>query len=329
MLEKSRVVIRSQGERAFHIFYQLLSGDVSGYQLDRDPNKYNYLKLSNCTKVDTINDSADFKTVTSAMDTLGFSAQDKKQIFAIIAGILHLGNIEFQTVTQGTKNVVTIKNTSQASVVESVLGLVPNSLARALTSRSITTGVGKRGSSINIPLDEKGAYFTRDALAKGMYSRLFDFIVEHINKSLACPNPGEKVMIGLLDIYGFEIFDSNSFEQFCINLCNEKLQQLFIELTLKSEQEEYVREGIKWEPVKYFNNEVIVQLIEGKGKTQGITLLMDECGWVADSTDLTLLEKLDQVFGKHAHYESWKSSKNKNIKDGQFVIKHYAGDVRH
>lgn len=332
LLEKIRVVKRSTGERAFHIFYQILSGlsqqELGNLHLDRDPSKYHYLKHSECVKVDTINDVMDFKVVTKALDTLGFSAADKSSMWRIIAGILHLGNVNFQAQKTNQGQVKTVISDSRlASTIENVFQIPSNSLQKALTTRSITTGVGKRSSSITIPLDEAGALFTRDALAKGLYSYLFDWLVGHLNKSLACKNAEDKLVIGLLDIYGFEILENNSFEQFCINLCNEKLQQLFIELTLKSEQEEYIREGIKWEPVKYFNNKTILDLIEGGGKTISITSLMDECGWVADNTDMTLLSKMNDNFAKHPHYESYSTSKNKKIGDTHFILKHYAGEV--
>ncbi len=153
------------------------------------------------------------------------------------------------------------------------------------------------------------ATYSRDALAKALYDKLFNFIVNHINSVFQVEKPEEKLSIGLLDIYGFEIFDvsdifvvishvdrfpvqSNSFEQFCINLCNEKLQQVFIELTLKSEQEEYVREGIEWTPVKYFNNNIICELIEKK--PMGIISLLDETCLLSESNDQTFLDKLDK-----------------------------------
>jgi myosin-1 len=115
--------------------------------------------------------------------------------------------------------------------------------------------------------------YARDALAKAVYERLFSWLVHKLNDSLRPEYSGKKTLMGILDIYGFEIFESNSFEQFCINYCNEKLQQLFIELTLKSEQEEYRKEGIEWEHVEYFNNKIICDLIEEKHKGKWETTL--------------------------------------------------------
>ena len=144
-----------------------------------------------------------------------------------------------------------------------LLELDPKALVQALTNRSITAGAGK---AINKGLSDKEATEACDALVKALYDRLFKWIVNRINENIQ--SRGEDTAeenltsIGVLDIYGFEILQFNSFEQFCINYCNEKLQQLFIELTLKKEQEEYVREGIKWTPVEYFNNKNICDLIE-------------------------------------------------------------------
>mmetsp|Transcript_27233 Transcript_27233/g.38371 ORF Transcript_27233/g.38371 Transcript_27233/m.38371 type:complete len:1003 (-) Transcript_27233:51-3059(-) len=326
LLEKSRVVNRAKGERSFHIFYQMLSGctpqELSDMKLKNNPSEYYYLSHSDCVKVDTINDQADFKIVLKALDTLGFTKEDKTNMLKLLAGILHLGNV---TISEGASlGKVKVDNENVLEMAATQFGCDPQILRRALVARTISTGVGKRMSVINVPLDPQQAMFTRDALAKAMYERLFNWIVQKINNRLACKTPGEKLVVGVLDIYGFEVFDNNSFEQFTINLCNEKLQQLFIELTLKSEQEEYEREGIKWEKIDYFNNKIICELIEGK---MGIISLLDECCLLADSTDTTFLDRCINNFGKHAHFETYKTTQDRKIPDGAFRLKHYAGDV--
>jgi len=328
LLEKSRVVNRAKGERSFHIFYQLLSGcrELNQYQLQPDPNNYYYLKHSDCSKVETINDPSDFQQVLKGMEVLGFSPQEKASMWRILAGILHLGNVNFaETKSPTGQTRVVVQNDQAVAAAASCFQCHLETLKKALTSRTISTGVGKRQSVINVPLDAFQAVFTRDALAKAIYERLFNWIVIHINERLVCRIPGPKLVVGVLDIYGFEIFENNSFEQFCINLCNEKLQQLFIELTLKSEQEEYVREGIKWEPIKYFNNKIICDLIEGK--PMGVIALLDECCLLADSTDITFLDKCNKNFNGHAHYESYSSTQDRTISNQSFRLKHYAGDV--
>eukprot|EP01098_Paradermamoeba_levis_P008102 TRINITY_DN336_c0_g1_i1.p1 TRINITY_DN336_c0_g1~~TRINITY_DN336_c0_g1_i1.p1 ORF type:complete len:661 (+),score=189.01 TRINITY_DN336_c0_g1_i1:1827-3809(+) len=146
-------------------------------------------------------------------------------------------------------------------------------------------------------------------------------------KKIKAKDESSVIVLGLLDIYGFEIFGKNSFEQFCINYCNEKLQQLFIELTLKSEQEEYVREGIEWKEVQYFNNKPICELIEKK--PLGIISMLDESCLIATSTDVSFLEKLNKNFNSSAFYESSAKSqgRDKTLDQTSFRIKHYAGDV--
>lgn len=175
------------------------------------------------------------------------------------------------------------------------------------------------------------AIYARDALAKAVYDRLFTWLVKRINASLQTSkttNHKHNVM-GILDIYGFEIFGKNSFEQFCINYCNEKLQQLFVELTLKSEQEEYYREGIEWVPVKFFDNKVICNLIEEKYK--GIIAMLDEeCLRPGDTSDISFLHKLNEQMSSHPHYichQKASSAVQKTMGRDEFRLIHYAGDV--
>lgn len=199
-------------------------------------------------------------------------------------------------------------------------------LSAALTHRTIEA----RGELVTSPLNRESAIYARDALAKAVYDRLFTWLVCRINKSLHPENTSRKNnVMGILDIYGFEIFEKNHFEQFCINFCNEKLQQLFIELTLKSEQDEYMREGIEWVPVSYFDNKVICNLIEEKHK--GIISIMDEeCLRPGETTDLTFLNKLNDRLGSHPHYVCHKyasTAVQKTMGRDDFRLVHYAGDV--
>lgn len=175
------------------------------------------------------------------------------------------------------------------------------------------------------------AIYARDALAKAVYDRLFTWLVARINQSLHPKNDIKRKgnVMGILDIYGFEIFKKNSFEQFCINFCNEKLQQLFIELTLKSEQDEYNKEGIEWIPVEYFDNKVICNLIEEKYKGI-ISILDEECLRPGDPTDLTFLSKLNYQLGSHPHFichSRTTTAIQKTMGRDDFRLIHYAGDV--
>jgi len=330
LLEKSRVVAPAVGERNFHIFYHLLSAEASllkSLQLGpKEFNKYRYLSVSDCFSVPTINDAAEFKTLCAALKTLNFSNSDQEAMWKILASVLHIGNIEFETQNSAEtgQETVKIKNNQDILTICKLLQCEENALSRSLISRSITTAK-HRSSVIRVQLDGPQALFSRDALAKALYERLFNWIVDTINLNINDPKEKDWLKIGVLDIYGFEIFQNNSFEQFCINLCNEKLQQLFIELTLKSEQEEYVKEGIEWTPIKYFDNRTICELIEKK--PIGIISLLDEACLLAKSTDISFLETLNKNFGSHAHYASYASTKNRSIGDTHFTLKHYAGDV--
>lgn len=201
-------------------------------------------------------------------------------------------------------------------------------LFEALTHRTIDA----RGDVVTSPLSREMAIYARDALAKAVYDRLFTWLVKRINLSLQSETTdarSKKKVMGILDIYGFEIFKKNSFEQFCINFCNEKLQQLFIELTLKSEQEEYNREGIEWEPVEYFDNKVICNLIEEKHKGI-ISILDEECLRPGDPSDKTFLAKLTDRLVDHPHYICHHKAPiavQKVMGRDEFRLSHYAGDV--
>lgn len=202
-----------------------------------------------------------------------------------------------------------------------LLGISKDALRTKLVSRTIETKASSQQERIEVNLNIEQAVYTRDALAKGLYSRVFDFLVSFINAAMEIKN--DKLLnTSILDIYGFEIFNQNGFEQFCINYVNEKLQQIFIELTLKAEQEEYKQEGIKWTNIQFFNNKIVCDLIESKTSPPGIFSISDDVvktiHATGDGVDGQLLQKLKQSFGTHAHFSS--------NSDG-FMIRHYAGDV--
>uniref|UniRef100_A0AAQ5Y128 Osteoclast-stimulating factor 1 n=1 Tax=Amphiprion ocellaris TaxID=80972 RepID=A0AAQ5Y128_AMPOC len=318
LLEKSRVVMRNPGERSFHIFYQLIEG-ASGEQKNSlgitNLDYYTYLNQSGSYKVDDINDKSDFQETMHAMGVIGISAEDRSMVLQIVAGVLHLGNISFKE----SGNYAAVESEEFLAFPAFLLGIDQKRLKEKLTSRKMDSKWGNAVESIDVTLNVEQACYTRDALSKALHSRVFDYLVESINKAMVKDH--QELNIGVLDIYGFEIFQKNGFEQFCINFVNEKLQQIFIELTLKAEQEEYVQEGIKWTPIEYFNNKIVCDLIESKNPPGIMSILDDVCATmhaVGEGADQTMLQKLRVAINTHEHFNSWNQG---------FIIHHYAGKV--
>jgi len=316
LLEKSRVVDQLKGERNFHVFYQICRGATAKMQQDygfHAPESFEYLMKGNTSTVSTIDDVADFKEMTTAMKVIGITEQEQNQVFTVIGAILWLGNIDFKDASDKA-NVV---DRDSLSFVASLMGIDPTFLQNSLTIRQMQTQHGARaGTNYAVPLNRMQALATRDALAKSLYDRLFDWLIAKVNSALVTGK--SRNSIGVLDIYGFEVFDKNGFEQFCINYVNEKLQQIFIELTLKLEQEEYVSEGIQWTPIKFFNNKIVCDLIEEKTPPGVFCVLDDVCKTVTKvDADSSLADRLSSL-AQHEHFKH---------RGKAFTIKHYAGDV--
>ncbi|KAH3667343.1 hypothetical protein OGAPHI_002992 [Ogataea philodendri] len=321
LLEKQRVVGQIKNERNFHIFYQFTKGASDSYRQTfgvQKPEQYIYTSASGCTSVDSIDDLKDYKDTLASMATIGLSQDEQDQVFRILAAILWTGNITFVEDAEGNSQV---RDTGVTDFVAYLLQVDSQLLVKSITERTMETSHGmRRGSVYHVPLNPVQATAVRDAMAKGLYNNLFDWIVDRVNKSFQSLNLETHKSIGILDIYGFEIFDHNSFEQLCINYVNEKLQQIFIQLTLKSEQDEYVREKIQWTPINYFNNKIVCDLIESKRPPGIFAALNDACATAhADSSaaDQSFSQRLNLV-SSNPHFE---------LRSAKFVIKHYAGDV--
>jgi myosin-1 len=284
------------------------------------PEAYVYTSKSGCLEVPGIDDVADFQETLQAMKIIGLSQEEQDQIFRMLASILWLGNVQFSEDSSGNGAIVDSSITDFVAYLLEVDGAAVN---KALVSRILETSRGgRRGSVYEVPLNPTQASSVRDALAKAIYNNLFEWIVDRVNLAMKTQSGVVENSIGILDIYGFEIFDTNSFEQLCINYVNEKLQQIFIQLTLRTEQEEYDREQITWTPIKYFDNKIVCELIEEKRPPGVFAALNDACATAhADSgaADGTFVQRLNML----------SSNKYFDNRQGQFVIKHYAGDVHY
>jgi myosin-1 len=315
LLEKTRVTGQITNERNFHIFYQFTKGASQHYRQTfgiQTPETYLYTSKSKCLDVDGIDDLAEFEDTLGAMKIIGLSQQEQDNIFRVLSAILWTGNLVFR---EGDDGYAAVSDQSVVEFLAYLLEVEPKQLVDAITIRILTP---RNGEVIESPANVAQATATRDALAMALYNNLFDWIVERINQSLKARQPAANT-IGILDIYGFEIFEKNSFEQLCINYVNEKLQQIFIQLTLKAEQDEYQREQIKWTPIKYFDNKVVCDLIE-QTRPVGIFSAMKDATKTAHADpaacDRTFMQSINGMSNPHL-----------TPRQGNFIIKHYAGDV--
>ncbi|KAF3530818.1 hypothetical protein DY000_02037165 [Brassica cretica] len=288
--------------------------DIKKWKL-ADPRTFHYLNQSQCIDLERMDDSKEYHETRKAMDVVGINSEEQEAIFRVVAAILHLGNIEFgkgkeadSSAPKDEKSNYHLKTAAELFMCDE------QALEDSLCKRVIVT----RDESITKWLDPETAALSRDALAKTVYSRLFDWIVNKINDSIG-QDPDSKYLIGVLDIYGFESFKTNSFEQFCINLTNEKLQQHFNQHVFKMEQDEYDKEEIDWSYIEFVDNKDILELIEKK--PGGIIALLDEACMFPRSTHETFAQKMYQTFKDHKHFSKPKLART------DFTICHYAGDV--
>ncbi|NXT37308.1 MYO1A protein, partial [Pelecanoides urinatrix] len=296
-------------------------------KLRQDCRHYGYLNRES-SGLPGVDDAANFRAMQDAMRVIGFSPAEVTALLEVTAVVLKLGNVQLSSNYQASgMEACSIAEPQELQEICQLIGLDPSVLERALCSRTVKA----RDETVLTTLSVPQGYYGRDALAKNIYSRLFDWLVNRINTSIQVKPGKQRKVMGVLDIYGFEIFQDNSFEQFIINYCNEKLQQIFILMTLKEEQEEYVREGIQWTSVEFFDNSIICNLIENS-KGGILAMLDEECLRPGVVNEDTFLTKLNQLFATHKHYESKETQNARHVMDASllpqcFRIHHYAGKV--
>ncbi|VFV42079.1 Hypothetical predicted protein [Lynx pardinus] len=358
LLEKSRICVQGKEERNYHIFYRLCAGaseDIREKLHLNSPDNFRYLNRG-CTryfanketdkqilqnrkspeylkagslKDPLLDDHGDFIRMCTAMKKIGLDDEEKLDLFRVVAGVLHLGNIDFEE-AGSTSGGCNLKNKSNQALeyCAELLGLDQDDLRVSLTTRvMLTTAGGTKGTVIKVPLKVEQANNARDALAKTVYSHLFDHVVNRVNQCF--PFETSSYFIGVLDIAGFEYFEHNSFEQFCINYCNEKLQQFFNERILKEEQELYQKEGLGVNEVHYVDNQDCIDLIESK--LVGILDILDEENRLPQPSDQHFTSAVHQKHKEHFRLTIPRKSKlavHRNIRDDEgFIIRHFAGAV--
>ncbi|XP_045413250.1 unconventional myosin-VIIa isoform X3 [Lemur catta] len=323
LLEKSRVCRQAPDERNYHVFYCMLEG-MSEDQKKRlglgQASEYNYLAMGNCITCEGRVDSQEYANIRSAMKVLMFTDTENWEISKLLAAILHLGNLQYEARTFENLDACEVLFSPSLATAASLLEVNSPDLMSCLTSRTLIT----RGETVSTPLSREQALDVRDAFVKGIYGRLFVWIVDKINAAIYKP-PSQEVKnsrrsIGLLDIFGFENFAVNSFEQLCINFANEHLQQFFVRHVFKLEQEEYDLESIDWLHIEFTDNQDALDMIANK--PMNIISLIDEESKFPKGTDTTMLHKLNSQHKVNSNYIP-----PKNNHETQFGINHFAGVV--
>ncbi|XP_053958036.1 unconventional myosin-VIIa [Anastrepha ludens] len=323
LLEKSRIVAQSRDERNYHIFYCMLAGlskaELTRLELlEQSPLKYHYLAQGGCYELDGRNDAKNFADIRAAMKVLSFRPEEVWSIYSLLAAILHLGNMYFKATMVQNMDATEATDVVNLQRVAALLGVTKQALAAALTRKTIFV----HGERVETSLSREMTIEGRDAFVKSLYGAIFVRIVQRINATIDTKDKVSKTLntIGVLDIFGFENFANNSFEQLCINYANENLQQFFVRHIFKMEQAEYEQENIKWQHIDFQDNQEILDLIGMK--SVNIMSLIDEESKFPKGTDYTLLEKLHVQHGNRSIYVKPKSNQS-----ALFGIRHYAGVV--
>uniref|UniRef100_A0A1A7ZSH0 Myosin VC n=1 Tax=Nothobranchius furzeri TaxID=105023 RepID=A0A1A7ZSH0_NOTFU len=311
LLEKSRVVFQAENERNYHIFYQMCScAESSEFKSLRlsSADKFRYTCMGGDIAIDGVDDKKDMEETRRTFSLLGLKEDFQSDIFKVLAAILHLGNVEIKSLGDDRSSVP--PRDPHLAILCDLLGVRSDMLVRWLCHRRIVLVA----ETVVKPVARERALAARDAMAKQIYAHLFDCIISRINTALQVPGK-QHAFIGVLDIYGFETFDINSFEQFCINYANEKLQQQFNLHVFKLEQEEYMKEDIPWTLIDFYDNQPVIDLIEAK---MGILDLLDEECLFPQGTDQSWLQKLYNYLDANPLFEK------PRLSNEAFVIQHFA-----
>uniref|UniRef100_A0A8C6ATY3 Unconventional myosin-Vb n=1 Tax=Monodon monoceros TaxID=40151 RepID=A0A8C6ATY3_MONMO len=317
LLEKSRVVFQADDERNYHIFYQLCAAaslpEFKELALTCAEDFF-YTSQGGDTSIEGVDDAEDFEKTRQAFTLLGVRESHQINIFKIIASILHLGNVEIQAERDGESCSISPKDEHLSNFCQ-LLGVEHSQMEHWLCHRKLVTTSETYVKTMSL----QQVVNARNALAKHIYAQLFGWIVGHVNKALHT-SLKQHSFIGVLDIYGFETFDVNSFEQFCINYANEKLQQQFNLHVFKLEQEEYMKEQIPWTLIDFYDNQPCIDLIEAK---LGILDLLDEECKVPKGTDQNWAQKL---YDRHSGSQHFQKPRMSNT---AFIVVHFADKVEY
>ncbi|XP_032296935.1 unconventional myosin-IXb isoform X4 [Coturnix japonica] len=324
LLEKSRLVSQEKDERNYHVFYYLLLGvneeERKEFHL-KQPEDYSYLNQCNLKIEDGEDLRHDFERLKQAMEMVGFLSATKKQIFSVLSAILYLGNVTYKKKATGRDEGLEVGPPEVLDILSQLLKVKREILVEVLTKRKTVTANDK----LILPYSLSEAITARDSMAKSLYSALFDWIVLRINHALLNKKDMEEsvtcLSIGVLDIFGFEDFETNSFEQFCINYANEQLQYYFNQHIFKLEQEEYKSEGITWHDIDYTDNVACIHLISKK--PTGLFYLLDEESNFPRATNQTLLAKFKQQHEENKFFVATP------VMEPAFIIRHFAGKVKY
>ncbi|OWK09853.1 hypothetical protein Celaphus_00006213, partial [Cervus elaphus hippelaphus] len=317
LLEKSRVVFQAEEERNYHIFYQLCaSANLPEFKVLRlgDANNFHYTNQGGSPVIEGVDDAKEMAHTRQACTLLGISESYQMGIFRILAGILHLGNVVFMS--RDSDSCTIPPKHEPLSIFCDLMGVDFEEMCHWLCHRKLATAT----ETYIKPISKLQATNARDALAKHIYAKLFNWIVDHVNQALHSAVK-QHSFIGVLDIYGFETFEINSFEQFCINYANEKLQQQFNMHVFKLEQEEYMKEQIPWTLIDFYDNQPCINLIESK---LGILDLLDEECKMPKGTDDTWAQKL-----YNTHLNKCALFEKPRLSNKAFIIQHFADKVEY